>query len=685
MRRTNARFLVLLLICLSVAACRGQLVNRPPAATPAVVILSPTDAPTATAAPTAVATATADPTTPPDATSAPTITPAPTATVNADDARAAAARQLAEEQPPPADAVRLAVAFRGLDPAAATPPPPDMPQVGDETTFTVRNTDDNTTKQIAARLLGVGETAYYWFDLAEDVPQPDADELAEVAAAFDNIYNAVYAAFGVSQPPGGRAHILHVSPATLCLDADNCSLAGYFDTGNLLPRSVNPQSNERAMFIMNANQYGGERYLDTLTHELRHMLGASYDTGDEDWFIEGAATFAQDLVGFSGVPQERGSLFLQNPDQQLNSWSDQNTIPRYGQGYLVNRFLYDRLGQEHYHDYATSPVAGLAALDALAEARGLDISGEGLWLDWLVSMAVHDNPDVPERYRWQGPELEPVMTTPANSLPATFEATVSQYAADYYELPSSGSYQIDFAGAPLVSLLGAEAPSGEHVWVAQRANDSNPRLTRAFDLTGVDAATLNYRVFADIERGYDFAYVSVSTDGGQRWQPLTAEHMQGLDPADDPSDTAYADRFYSGRTRAWVDETIDLTPFAGQEILLRFEMVTDLILTYAGLALDDIAIPEIGFSDDAETADSGWQAEGFARATAQLPQRWHLQLVTFDADEQPTVQAIPVAADGRVQFTLDAVPGGRRPLLIVTATAPDTLQAAPYMLSIVDR
>ena len=199
---------------------------------------------------------------------------------------------------------------------------------------------------------------------------------------------------------------------------------------------------------------------------------------------------------------------------------------------------------------------------------------------------------------------------------------------------------MDFAGAPTVSLLGAAAPSGEHVWVAQRANDSNPRLTRAVDLRNVDAATLTYRVFTDIERGYDFAYVAVSTDGGQVWQPLVAEHMQGLDPADDPSDSALADRFYSGRTRAWVDESIDLTPFAGQEILLRFEYVTDLILSYAGLALDDIAIEAIGFRDDAETLDGGWAAEGFARATAALPQQWHLQLVTFDDDEQPTVERL---------------------------------------------
>ena len=679
-------FGLILLLALSLTACdaqpAAQVASPGPTATSSVVILA-SPVPTSTH----VATATTAPTTAAATAESvgSTATPPPSPTPSLDEARAAAVRQLANDAPPPADAFRLAVAYLGLEPTAATPAPPDAPAVGDVATFNIRNVDDITVGQISARLLSVGETAYYWFDQAADVPQPDPDELAEVAAAFDDIYAALYASFGVAQPPGGRAHIVHASPSAVCVNPDNCSLAGYFNSVDLLPRTVNPQSNERAMFVMNAQQYGTGRYLDVLAHELRHMLGASYDTGDEDWFIEGAATLAQDLTGFSESPQERGSLFLQNPDQQLNSWSDEDTIPHYGQGYLVNRFFYDRLGPEVYRAYATSPVAGLSALDAVAAAQGLDLTGDGLWLDWLVSMAVHDNPDAPERYRWDGPELEPVAATEVRNIPATFETTVAQYAADYYELPSSGSFQIDFAGAPTVSLLGAAAPSGEHVWVAQRANDSNPRLTRAVDLRNVDAATLTYRVFTDIERGYDFAYVAVSTDGGQVWQPLVAEHMQGLNPADDPSDSALAERFYSGRTRAWVDESIDLSPFAGQEILLRFEYVTDLILSYAGLALDDIAIEAIGFRDDAETLDGGWAAEGFARATAALPQQWHLQLVTFDDDEQPTVERIPVGADGRVTFTFEAVAGGRRPMLIIAATAPDTLEAATYSLLITNR
>ncbi len=217
------------------------------------------------------------------------------------------------------------------------------------------------------------------------------------------------------------------------------------------------------------------------------------------------------------------------------------------------------------------------------------------------------------------------------------------------------------------------------MWVAQRGNYSTPRLTRAVDLRDVDAATLEYDVYVDIEEGYDFAYVSASTDGGQTWQGLTADNMQGTEPSHDPSQTAFTDRYYTGRQQEWFHEEIDLTPYAGQEILLRYEYVTDLILTYGGLALDNITIPEIGLSDDVETIDGDWIAEGFARSTETIPQAWPLQLITI-SDEGIEVQRVEVE-NGRFSLTLPKTDGVEKQILIIAATAPQTLTNAAYSIS----
>src|SRR5947209_18084687 len=56
--------------------------------------------------------------------------------------------------------------------------------------------------------------------------------------------------------------------------------------------------------------------------------------------------------------------------------------------------------------------------------------------------------------------------------------------------------------------------------------------------------------------------------------------------------------------------------------------VTDAALDFDGFAVDDIAIPEIGFTDDAEQ-DGGWTANGFLRSrseehTSELQSRQYL-------------------------------------------------------------
>jgi hypothetical protein len=691
----------LLAFILTLTACAGEAVLTDTSSLPVPQISTPVvekDGPGPTALPATATAASVSPTSTseplhsstqvqPSPSPSPTELPAPAVTTMSP--ASAVAAELAGSIPPERDDLRLAVAFRGLsDTALADPPVLNEPlSVGAQQIFTIPNVVDNTVSDIEAELFAVSENAYFWFDKGPGSVSPDQNDLDHVAQTFDEIYVSTVDHFGSERNPGidgdPRLHIVHASPIALCgvteETADQCYLAGLVNSTDLLPDEIDPRSNEREMFVMNARRFGTDYYLGVLAHEFRHMIEDNYDKSDRDWEVEGSATLASQLAGLPSGGIDRGNMFLEQPDQQLNSWPEEGTAPYYGQGYIFNRYIYDQLGEDLYRDFATSPLPGFKAIDAVAEANGLDFDSQSLWLDYLVALAIHDDPQASTQFQFESTGLNTAASTSISHLPAFYQEQVSQYAADYYELPE-GVSSITFSGAADVSLLGVEPVSGDRYWFAQRANYSNPRLTYSFDLRELDQATLNYDVYVDIEQGYDFAYASVSLDDGRIWIPLEGDQMQGLEPADNPAGSALADRFYTGRSRQWVSESIDISSYAGEEILLRFEYVTDPILTYGGLALDDITIPELDFFDGAEEDTEQRIAEGFTRATASISQMWHLQHITYSEDG-PQVQNLPVDSSGELLLTFES--RTQRPsILIVAATAPTTLEKAAYELNV---
>ena len=594
--------------------------------------------------------------------------------------------ELVQNQPLPRDPIGLAIAYDGIsEQPLPTPELINEPlSIGTRQQLKVLNTDSITIQEIDAELMAVGDHAYFWFERGSSIDNPSTNQLQQMADGFDDIYSQVIAIFGSEDNPGidgdPRIHIVNADPGTVCDEANYCGLLGYFSASDIVPAQYDANSNEREMFVMNGRQFGTVGYLDTLAHEFRHMVESNYDAGDIDWAVEGSAVLAQDLLGYPEDSIYRANVFLQNPDQQLNSWPENDTTPAYGQGYLLNRYIYNRLGPDMYREFATHPASGLDAVTAVATQNNLDFTGDELWLDWLVALAIHDQPGAGKKYELRD-GIETAVPTDIHSGQG-IDDTVHQYASDYYQLSGDNkTYTIEFQGNETVPLISAPPASGEMMWLANRANYSQAQLNRPIDLTGVDQATLNYKVFHDIEQGYDFAYVAVSEDNGRSWQPLIADNMQGLDPEHDPSHSAYADRFYTNTSNGWLQESIDLIPYVGQEILLRFEYITDEIYTQSGLALDDINIPEINFYDDAETLDESWIADGFVRATGSIPQEWHLQLITFP-DSTPQVQSITPDGTASSTFEIDMTPGEQPPILIVAATAPTTLQPGSYSLAV---
>jgi hypothetical protein len=181
----------------------------------------------------------------------------------------------------------------------------------------------------------------------------------------------------------------------------------------------------------------------------------------------------------------------------------------------------------------------------------------------------------------------------------------------------------------------------------------------------------------DLESDYDYAYVQVSTDEGRTWTLLENEHTTTSNPSGNSYGPAFTGQSGGGDEAVWSKETFDLTAFAGQPVLIRFEVITDEALNRPGLAVDDIALPEIGYRYDAEEDGGGWLAEGWLRVTDQIPQDFVVQVVTLG----PEIRIRRLPLDGSMEGSLTLRRLGQKveqAVLVVSALAPVTTERTAY-------
>ncbi|MEZ4634004.1 MAG: immune inhibitor A [Caldilineaceae bacterium] len=100
------------------------------------------------------------------------------------------------------------------------------------------------------------------------------------------------------------------------------------------------------------------------------------------------------------------------------------------------------------------------------------------------------------------------------------------------------------------------------MWWSNRADDSNSRLTRQFDLTAVqpgDSIEMEIAMWFNIETDYDYGYVVVSSDG-EKWTILPGQQTTTDNPSGNSFGDAYTDVSRgSGGAPVWITERFDLS------------------------------------------------------------------------------------------------------------------------------
>ena len=393
-------------------------------------------------------------------------------------------------------------------------------------------------------------------------------------------------------------------------------------------------------------------YEGTFAHEWQHLLLSTVDPGEETWVNEGLSDYAQSLVGYvdgtATVDQLGADSHLVcfqgfavvrtdynpnprdcgGPQNSLNLWNEgapAEVLADYGNAYQFMLYLRDRFGagalSRLHRDGTRHGLAGVAA------AVGKDTELYGVLHDFQTMSLV--DKVVGAAGVMVGVPIQRVTS-------GSLRAAVNLANPDAYEGPGAAPNGADYVrlrgadgtalrGADLASVRFTGAPTLPPVplrWKLRggalfsgNAGDIDAAAVVAVSVPAADP-TLRLRAKYGAEDGYDFGYVTVSTDGGRIYTPVAGDRTVAgpLGPG------------ISGRTAGFVPHSYDLAAYAGRKILLGFRYVSDSAVNEGGWLIDDVTV-------GARPVSAGSTLAGFRSPSQIVPVRvhaWSLRLVGLD-------------------------------------------------------
>ncbi len=409
-----------------------------------------------------------------------------------------------------------------------------------------------------------------------------------------------------------------------------------------------------AQAVQGNRAYGRPRprlYEGVFAHEYQHLLESYADPDEGNWVNEGLSDYAQTLVGYVDARQAPddpaadthiasflgfGGADFGGPENSLTVWGDQGApeiLADYGAAYTMVMYLQDKYGPDILTELHRAPGNGLKGLDDVLDLQGATRSARRTVLDWAAAMALDTATARDPRWAPDGPLSVDTLTAKVNwrTRQAFGTPGAPPNGSDYVRFrDEDGRYlrakalrTLRFRGARTLEPAPVEwtsvtgppdataagttcgsvpAGTGSQALYSGCGDGLDRSIARPVTVP-VGAASLTFDALWDTEAGWDFAFVQVSTDGGASWRSLpatdtTADHDPGAVPE-------VVDKLpgFTGDPGAWKSQSVDLSAYAGQQVLLGFRYVTDPSVDEAGIWVRNIAVGGVAVP----TAVAGWR------------------------------------------------------------------------------
>jgi immune inhibitor A len=354
-----------------------------------------------------------------------------------------------------------------------------------------------------------------------------------------------------------------------------------------------------------------------------------YDKDGDGNFNEPDGIIDHVMVIHSGVGEEAGGGALGENAIWSHSWDLGGNYPIPGTTYSA-------------FDYTLEPEDGAAGVFAHEFGHDLGLPDE---YDTQYSSSIGEPIaawSIMSSGSWSG------------TIPGTEPSGFSPYAKQFFQANYSGNWQkaavLDFnaltSGGTAVNLRQASdnnlltgenqavrislpdketrvctPPTGTLAYWGSKGVDGQKTATsmqtiNAIALPAGTRPSLTFSTWYDIEQGWDYGAVRVSTDKAT-WKDISGSITT---TSHDPQAVVDATNLITGTSRGWVTGTFDLTAYAGKSIYLKFTYNTDEAVYGSGFYIDNIKITaskKTLFTDDPDSSNA-FSFTGFSKDNGTL-------------------------------------------------------------------
>ncbi|MFX1591355.1 MAG: hypothetical protein ACFFCL_01560 [Promethearchaeota archaeon] len=367
-------------------------------------------------------------------------------------------------------------------------------------------------------------------------------------------------------------------------------------------------------------------YDSTTAHEYQHLIHRDYQPAPAAFMNEGCSMFAEFLCGY-GISVAHVNSYMATPDNSLTVWGDHggiNILADYGVVALWTTYLSDHYGgPDIIRGYVQSGIPGIEGINAALAANGFTEDFYDVYHDWRLANLIRSGMGKYNYFSINLNDYDPIYIHEEVGLPVPWKkgtdygttittlgydtgvSMIGPYGTDYIEFTGWGKPGvISFDGDDDAYLGWQPVPDG--FWSA--FGDLEDKW-----LTGegyVDPADpeLTLITMYNIEEGWDFGFVQVSTDGGQTWVSLeneytTSEHEGTHDDiiAQFPGLTGQSPGW---ATDEWTTMTFDLSAWSGETVMFNFRYMTDWGTTLDGWYIHEAGVSGVPMALEYEVAEA---------------------------------------------------------------------------------